>query len=79
MVCPNMGDWHVYMEVSINGDTRGYRIPLNGWFMMENPVKIDDLRDPHLRKPPYYVFIRVLKSNYICQAKSQKQQQERDL
>jgi hypothetical protein len=26
--------------------------PQNGWFRMENPIKMDDLGHPHLRKPP---------------------------
>ena len=31
----------VYMRVSINGGT-----PIAGWFIMENPIKMDDLRAP---------------------------------
>ena len=30
------------MEVSINGDT----VPQNGWFIMGNPIKMDDLGVP---------------------------------
>ena len=37
------------MEVSINGGT-----PKSGWFVMENPIKRDDVGvPPHFRKPPY--------------------------
>ena len=37
-----------YMVASINGDT-----PIAGWFIMENPIKIDDLGYPSFKKPPY--------------------------
>jgi hypothetical protein len=39
------------MEVSINGGA-----PKFGWFIMKNPVKMDDLRVPgypHFGKPPF--------------------------
>jgi hypothetical protein len=36
------------MGVSINGGTG----TLNGWFIVEKPIEMDDLGIPHLWKPP---------------------------
>ena len=36
----------VQIGVSINGGTQ------NGWFIVENPIKMDDLGVPHFRKAP---------------------------
>ena len=48
----------MYMGHSINGDT-----PTAEWFIVENPIKMDDLEVPLFQETPMCIYIYVLNIN----------------
>jgi len=56
---PTHGDISIYMEVSQNGGK-------NGWFIMDNPIKMDDVGVPPFQETPIYVYIVILYTLLLC-------------
>ena len=53
----------IYIYVCVGFHKWG--VPPNGWFIMENTIKMDDLGVPHFRKPPYVCLAACL-AHFWC-------------
>ena len=40
-----------------HGGFHKWGVPQNGWFIMNNPMKMDDLGCPHFTKPPHVITL----------------------
>ena len=56
---------YIYIYIYVCVGFHKWGVPPNGWFIMENTIKMDDLGVPHFRKPPYVCLAACL-AHFWC-------------